>query len=1051
MHATRTIDLSFPRAPPDTTETTNAHLYHRCVVRRFLLTLRAQSTTAHTSLIPHTVLCTLPPCMRLLKAVKFSSDGHTESSPLALTLHITMRNLSPICASVRRSSPARPDTQDASRPAARAVLTELTLGTGATRYDHLCATHIMPPRGQNRPENPGTRGGFRGTGGPRGGPRGGYGGSGARTAPQPAHQPAPQHITTIGVRRPDYGSSGRPLNINVNSFTARIPNSNIYHYDGAWTLLYFSLELIFLMDIISADKVLPAAMNMRLIEELQNHVAPHIFAETRCVFDGKKNLYAPVELDLGSDSRQFDVSLPGAPVSSDRPPKIYKITLTLVATINTEVLHRFIQGIQSYDNTVSTALMALNVVIRMEPSQRFPIKGRSFFTEQGSKAIGAGLVLWRGYFQSIRPAVNRMLINVDISTGVMYQPGPLIKLCLSFLNLNPNDPLRLTRDLDDRQRIKLGRFIAGIRVRTEDASRDPDPKKAVTRARVVRKLTQQGASNVTFVMRGGRTLTVAKYYEETTGRPLRFPTVLCVELVRKEVPDEKKADLVAFATKAPKDRLESIKNGMEVLAYGQSEYVRKFGLQVDPNVLATKARVLRPPTLKYGTGGKAATVEPRNGSWNMADKKFYRPATIAAWVLVVLDTRLPDRLLEDVGRGLVQGCISTGMTVTHQLPTVRRVNPQSKIPDQLQLAGTACYQQYGVAPTLFTVILPEGGNDIYTIVKHWGDVTKGVVTQCLKSRNCTRANMQFWANVALKINAKLGGINVITDPTQGTILSDPRNPTVVMGADVMHPGAGTNGRPSYAAVVSSVDSNAAKYVAIQSVQASRQELISDLEGMTAYTLGKYMSYRTAVENVPQSLRAPTRLIFYRDGVSEGQFQQVLDQELPLIKAACEKLNIAPKITLVIVGKRHHVRLFPMDGRDADRSGNCPAGTVVDRDIGHPTEFDFYLQSHAGILGTSRPGHYSVLYDENNLNADTMQALSFALTHVYAGSTRSVSIPAPVYYADTVCARAKIHFDPEKIGGDFSESGVTDTTETLEAYKRDFMALHSNQTGRMYFS
>ena len=54
-------------------------------------------------------------------------------------------------------------------------------------------------------------------------------------------------------------------------------------------------------------------------------------------------------------------------------------------------------------------------------------------------------------------------------------------------------------------------------------------------------------------------------------------------------------------------------------------------------------------------------------------------------------------------------------------------------------------------------------------------------------------------------------------------------------------------------------------------------------------------------------------------------------------------------------------------------------------------------------------------------------------------------------ADTVCARAKIHFDPEKAAAEFSESGVTDSSETLEAYKRDFMALHSNQTGRMYFS
>ncbi|KAJ7918211.1 argonaute-like protein [Mycena leptocephala] len=840
-----------------------------------------------------------------------------------------------------------------------------------------------------------------------------------------------------GRPTPDYGSSGKSIKINVNSFTAEIPNGSIFHYD-----------------VISADKIQPSAMNMRLIRALQDHVAPGIFAETRCAFDGRKNLYAPVELNLGGDSREFDVSLPGAPVNSDRPPKIYKIRLTRVAKINTEILHRFIEGRQSHDNAVNTALMALNVLIRMEPSQRFPVKGRSFFTPEGARPIGAGLVLWRGYFQSIRPAVGRMLINIDISTGVMYQPGELIKLCLSFLNVN--DPLVLSGRLDDRRRIRLGRFIAGVR--------GGAGARGVERARVVRRLTHQGASDVTFVMRGGRSMTVANYYQEATGRPLQYPTLLCVEvgqgaliplelctvlagqLVKKEIPDEKKSDLVAFATMKPKDRLVSIRKGLEVLAYGQSEYVRKFGLTVNKEAVSTQARVLTAPTLKYGAGSKAATVQPRNGSWNMADKKFYVPATITAWVLVYFDMRL-ERGLQDIITSFVAGCESTGMKVTHPEPIVRGINGQGNIPEQLRAAGAACFEQKKVGPTLFVVILPEGGNDIYTMVKNWGDIKRGIATQCLKTRNCTRANIQFWANVALKWDQRqVGGINVITDPTQVTLLSDPHNPTVVMGADVMHPGAGTNGRPSYSAVVSSVDSNAAKYVTIQKVQASRQELISDLQMMTKYLLTKYMSYREAVEKVPLSKKAPKRLIFYRDGVSEGQFQQVLDHELPLIKAACQELGIAPSITLVVVGKRHHVRLFPAD-KDADKSGNCPAGTVVDRDIGHPTEFDFYLQSHGGILGTSRPGHYS----ENNLTADTMQALSFALCHVYAGSTRSVSIPAPVYYADKVCARAKIHFDPEKATGAFSDTGTSDNSESLEAYKNDFMPLHANQMGRMYFS
>lgn len=47
----------------------------------------------------------------------------------------------------------------------------------------------------------------------------------------------------------------------------------------------------------------------------------------------------------------------------------------------------------------------------------------------------------------------------------------------------------------------------------------------------------------------------------------------------------------------------------QVLAYGQSEYVRQFGMTVDSSgPLKVQARILRPPTLKYGPGSKQLTI-----------------------------------------------------------------------------------------------------------------------------------------------------------------------------------------------------------------------------------------------------------------------------------------------------------------------------------------------------------------------------------------------------------------------------------------------------------
>jgi len=67
---------------------------------------------------------------------------------------------------------------------------------------------------------------------------------------------------------------------------------------------------------------------------------------------------------------------------------------------------------------------------------------------------------------------------------------------------------------------------------------------------------------------------------------------------------------------------------------------------------------------------------------------------------------------------------------------------------------------------------------------------------------------------------------------------------------------------------------------------------------------------------------------------------------------------------------------------------------------------FYFTSLS--KGTSRPSHYHVLWDDNNFTADELQSLTYQLCHTYVRCTRSVSIPAPAYYAHLVAFRARYH-------------------------------------------
>ena len=108
----------------------------------------------------------------------------------------------------------------------------------------------------------------------------------------------------------------------------------------------------------------------------------------------------------------------------------------------------------------------------------------------------------------------------------------------------------------------------------------------------------------------------------------------------------------------------------------------------------------------------------------MVDKKFFKPVAIDRWVVVVYEQqrRFNEGAANDMIQGLVNSCRDVGIKLA-PTPFIFWENGQGRIADQLKAAGAACAQKMKAGPNLMVVVLPEGGNDIYTAVKHFGDIT----------------------------------------------------------------------------------------------------------------------------------------------------------------------------------------------------------------------------------------------------------------------------------------------------------------------------------------
>ncbi|KZS96684.1 argonaute-like protein [Sistotremastrum niveocremeum HHB9708] len=890
----------------------------------------------------------------------------------------------------------------------------------------------------------------RGRGGGRGGDRGGFRGrarGGIFMENVPARVDARLKVDEMNAlitgfktmvvsdtklpTRPDWGTSGRPVTFRANFFPLQITAKTEFHE----------------YDVQIEPKSEVKRVRKRIFQLLEENRAfanyvPYVAHDYSAKIIAARRLFK-------EDSVSF--KFPYYDEDEDGPSpkaKEFKVTLNYLHALDPTSLKEYLEGNPQYRHFDSAPIFAaLNIIVAKEPSRGGIVVGRQrnkFFFDFDTHPLGQGLRALKGFYSSVRPTWKQLMVNVNVATTAFYEPGNLADAM--FAADSSLNGARLTA------------FCKGVRVSTSHLG--------YTAKKTIYRIASKPARSQRFDVENMGNVSVEDYFYKKYRIRLEYPTeiplvdlgnkdrsnfvpaelctILPGQVFRGKLSDDQTSNMITFACQFPNVNGETIINhGLPNLGLQTSPVLQAFGVSISSQMTVVPGRILNAPAVKYAN----SVARVNNASWNLRDTKFAVPVSLSRWVMlsIVDGSRFDFENLTDL-KPIIDSwsatCTGAGIKLTEPAhPVFVRIPDKRADPTRMKGLQTITerLKVFNPRPTIIMVILPSTDKDIYNGIKKLGDTIADIPTVCVQAQKLRKDNgiLQYFANVALKFNMKLGGINHRIEGESVNWLK--LKPTMFVGMDVTHPSPGSvKGTPSIAAIVASVDSLYTHYPASLRLQESKTEMISDLADMMVERLTVFVNKNKGV--------LPQRIVVFRDGVSEGQFAQVVDLEYPALRAAAKKISkdgkYDPKITIIICGKRHHTRFYPTDSQSGDDNGNPRPGAVVDRGVTAIYEWDFYLQAHSGLQGTARPTHYTVVVNENDINSDLLQKLTHDLSYNYARATKAVSLVPPAYYADLACERARCYLS-ELLN---SNENITTSSNEAEVYSKAKILWGKGPTG-----
>jgi len=613
-----------------------------------------------------------------------------------------------------------------------------------------------------------------------------------------------------------------------------------------------------------------------------------------------------------------------------------EMKLSTPVDVTLSLVKEFKEGTQVPGHVFSALLQRGLILVGYKHIQR------NFFDFERKVMVGEKYVVIPGVDISVTPSSTGFSLVCDV-TNKVARTGTVLGMWQSSTN-----------------KTYFCRDLAGMVVYTSYNNR----------SYTIQKVDMSKKPSDTFELDDGRRISFAKYVQERYGVKVSTNDQPMLECVRAgnslylipefcqptgiDERDRRDFTLMNAITEKlfpePNKRQEMIGNTVKTVSESCSKLVK---LNVSPAVKVSASvipiRTLPPMRADYN-------FDPKNRVFRQGGKNLKR-------LLIVHHPAFDIRRLSDA----VQDCmkkIGLADISISELP----FNPRSRL-------GA---KDLGKSQPDFVLFVTPNKNDknIYcnmkTICTHDLHIPSQVVAEA-SMKNPKRA-FPVMINVVRQMAVKLGKCPWVMPFNPCT------NGTMIFGLDVCH---STPIHKSVVGVVASLDDTFGRYISDYIVQNRGKEVVQDLTPFVRRALEKYKKKNAGAY--------PKRILFLRDGVGDGQLEDVNCREVTAVRDTINEVCPTTPLTFVVVKKRIRTRLF-------SRGRNPEVGTIVDGVITHPSWYDFFLVSHETRHGTVSPTHYNVLLDEIRWPKSELQSFIYLLCYQYYNWDGSISVPAPCQYA-----------------------------------------------------